>query len=150
MKLAQGVHTALDELRMQMLGAQVLFGFQFQGVFQEDFERVSPFARAADIAAFGLLVATLGCLLAPCAQHRLVEKGMATKRIIAVAGQFAEFALGFYALAIGFDVFAISEGYFGGGAALAAAMVAAMLAVALWYGLGLALRLGEVRRKTRM
>jgi hypothetical protein len=94
-ELAKSVRTALDELRMQMLGAQVLFGFQFQGVFQEGFERISDYGRTADVAALGLLVMTLGCLLPPCAQHRLVEKGMATRRIFAVAGRFAEFALAF-------------------------------------------------------
>ena len=37
--LADRLKTSLDELRMQVLGAQVLFGFQFQGLFQDTFEQ---------------------------------------------------------------------------------------------------------------
>ena len=29
------LHTALNELRMQMLGVQVMLGFQFEALFQE-------------------------------------------------------------------------------------------------------------------
>jgi hypothetical protein len=36
--------TALDESRLLILGAQVLFGFTFQGTFQELFEQLSPTA----------------------------------------------------------------------------------------------------------
>jgi hypothetical protein len=32
---------SLDELRMQLLGAQVLLGFEFQGPFQDGFATVS-------------------------------------------------------------------------------------------------------------
>ena len=40
MNLQEALKTSLDELRMQMLGVQVLFGFQFQGVFQEGFDAI--------------------------------------------------------------------------------------------------------------
>ena len=33
---------SLDELRMQMLGAQVAFGFQFQSLFQDRFDVSDP------------------------------------------------------------------------------------------------------------
>jgi hypothetical protein len=35
MKLDDALKVSLDELRMQMLGAQVLLGFEFQGLFQD-------------------------------------------------------------------------------------------------------------------
>jgi hypothetical protein len=35
MKIAQKVKIALDETRMLVLGAQILIGFQFRGVFQD-------------------------------------------------------------------------------------------------------------------
>lgn len=147
MKLPETVHTALDELRMQMLGAQVLFGFQLHGVFQEGFDRISREAHAAEGMGFGLLVVTLGFLLAPCAQHRLVENGIATKRIFRVAGRYAELALVTYGLAIGFDVFAIAERFFGRDEAAAAAAFAIVVALTLWFVLGRLLR--ERDRKGR-
>jgi hypothetical protein len=35
MKIAQKLKIALDETRMLVLGAQILIGFQFRGVFQD-------------------------------------------------------------------------------------------------------------------
>ncbi|MBV9043788.1 MAG: hypothetical protein JO348_11195 [Alphaproteobacteria bacterium] len=140
MKRGQAVHTALDELRMQMLGAQVLFGFQLRGIFEDTFKDLSPLARAADLTGFGLIVVTLSFLIAPPAQHRLVEHGIATKRIFSVTGRFAQLALGTYTVAIGLDVYAVMESYFGAGASAIAAIAAAVVALLLWFGLGLAVR----------
>jgi len=42
------IKVSLDELRMQMLGVQVLFGFQFQGLFQQGFHDVSAMGRQVD------------------------------------------------------------------------------------------------------
>jgi hypothetical protein len=75
MKLQDALQTSLNELRMQMLGVQVLFGFQFQGLFQEAFANVPASARVADALGLGLLVATLGLSVAIPCQHRLVESG---------------------------------------------------------------------------
>ena len=41
MSLSKQVKTALDETRLLMLGAQVLFGFKLNGVFQEEFASLS-------------------------------------------------------------------------------------------------------------
>ncbi len=150
MSLQQTLHTALDELRMQMLGTQVLFGFQFQGVFQEGFPSVPAAAKAAVLAGFALIVVTLGLLVAPAAQHRLVERGIATRRVLSVANRFAERALATYALAIGLDVFAVADGYFGQGLSAAAAAIAVLTAVILWYAPGFWIRATRKQRKPAM
>ena len=51
MKLEKILHTALDELRMQMLGVQVLFGFQLQGVFQERFATTPHTVKIVSLVA---------------------------------------------------------------------------------------------------
>jgi hypothetical protein len=150
MKLGKALHTALEELRMQMLGTQVLFGFQLQSVFQEGFARIPKAARLVDIVAFGPLVMTLGFLLAPAAQHRLVEKGAASRRMLRTASTFTAFALATYALAIGFDGFAVFDIYAGAPVALIAAGGAVIVAVLLWYVLGLYIRQSRGRRKQSM
>jgi len=81
MKLEEQLKTALDETRMQMLGVQILFGFQFQSVFQSNFAALSRPARVADALALALILLTFSLLVAPPAQHRLVEKGEATTRM---------------------------------------------------------------------
>ncbi len=150
MKLDATVHTALDELRMQMLGTQVLFGFQFQGIFQEGFEQIAPSAKLAALSAFGLIVLTFALLVAPAAQHRLVENGVATRRILRVAGRFAELALATYAGALGCDLYAVMESYFGSGASTLAAGAAVVVVIVLWYGLGLQIREGQNQRRCAM
>jgi hypothetical protein len=62
LKLESLIKVALDELRMQMLGVQVLFGFQFQGIFQEGFDDVSALGRRIDALGLALMVVVLGCL----------------------------------------------------------------------------------------
>src|ERR1700744_3453095 len=129
-----------------MLGTQVLFGFQFQGVFQEGFANVSSPGRWADVAAFGLLVVTIGCLLAPAAQHRLVERGVATSRLLKTTKRFAEISLATYAAAIGCDVFLVLERPIGQGNALAAGFVAFIVGITVWFLFGGVLRAGMRKR----
>jgi uncharacterized protein (TIGR03382 family) len=143
LKFELTVHTALDELRMQMLGTQVLFGFQFQGVFQDAFDTLPPLAKSIALCVFGLLVATLGCLIAPAAQHRLVERGIATRRLFDTANRFAEVALVLYALAMGFDVFVVASVYWGEAASAGGAGAAILVAVLLLFGLGWIVRRRE-------
>jgi hypothetical protein len=146
-KLALIVHTALDEVRMQMLGTQVLFGFALQGAFQESFADVPPLVRGVDAAGLSLLVATLGFLIAGPSQHRLVERGEATPRIFEVAKRFAGTALVPFALALGCNVYVVFARYWGS-AAIAAGLAATALALAMWFGLGRVLRRFAPHRET--
>lgn len=50
MKLERQLKVALDESRLLILGSQVLFGFQFNGIFQQQFESL-PFASRAFVCA---------------------------------------------------------------------------------------------------
>jgi hypothetical protein len=150
MTLEKSVHTALDEVRMQMLGAQVLFGFQLQGVFQEGFPEASNAAHLSDLTGFALIIVTLALLIAGPAQHRLVEKGMATRRIVRIANRFAEAALVTFAIAVGFDIYAVTERYLGTSWACAVAIGASLTALALWFPLGWVLRATLPRKENAM
>jgi hypothetical protein len=81
MSLSKQVKTALDETRLLMLGAQVLFGFKLNGVFQEEFAHLSLASRYVDCAGQVLMAVTIGLLVAPSMQHRIVEDGEDTDRI---------------------------------------------------------------------
>ena len=70
MSLSKQVKTALDETRLLMLGAQVLFGFQLNGVFQEEFANLSLASRYVDCAGQVLMAMAIGLLVAPSMQHR--------------------------------------------------------------------------------
>jgi hypothetical protein len=149
MKLEDLVKTALDELRMQMLGTQVLFGFQLQGVFQEGFGATPESVKLTDFAALSLIVLTIGLLIAAPAQHRLVDRGRATHRIFAAAKRLAELALAPLAMAIGCDVYVVGQHWFGPPAVLAA-IVTGAVALFAWYGLGTVLRATVTQKEQAM
>jgi hypothetical protein len=75
MKLSDKVKIALDETRMLILGAQILLGFGFRGVFEDRFDQLPAYARYVDGVGLGLLVCAVGLLIAPGPYHRIVEAG---------------------------------------------------------------------------
>jgi hypothetical protein len=150
MKLQVLVKIALDELRMQMLGAQVLFGFQLQGVFQDRFSSASPLARYVNFSGLSLIVLTLGLLIAAPSQHRLVDHGNATQRIHKVATGFAEAALVPFAFALGCDFYTVAEPFWGRTMAAVGAIGATAIALLLWYALGIGLRATLPKKETDM
>jgi hypothetical protein len=140
MSLSRKVKTALDENRLLILGAQVLFGFQLQGVFQEEFAELPPLDRGLDMIALVLMALTVGLLIAPSMQHRIVEAGADTMRIHGVAGSFAGAALLPFGVSLGLDLFIVFDHLFGASVAVAVGGFFCGLAALLWYGIGLVLR----------
>jgi hypothetical protein len=137
MALHERMKTALDETRTLILGAQILLGFQYQGVFQERFEALPPHARAVDAWALGLMLLVTGLLIAPSAFHRIAEGGVSTGRMHALTGRFAAAALLPFAVALGLDLAIALERALGGRwMGWAAGTGVALLALTTWYGMG--------------
>jgi hypothetical protein len=59
-ELSRKLKTVLDETCLLILGAQVLFGFQFEAVFQEMFTSVGLIGRVINATSLGLFVLTMG------------------------------------------------------------------------------------------
>src|SRR5207237_9793910 len=93
LRLATLVKTALDETRMLVLGAQVLLGFEFSGVFRDGFERLPLHARYLDGIALLLLIVTVALLITPETYHHLVETGRHTGRFHQLISRMADCAL---------------------------------------------------------
>jgi hypothetical protein len=140
MKLADALKTSLDELRMQMLGTQVLLGFQFQGLFQDNFTAVGLAGRTVDAAGMTFMMVALALMVAIPCQHRLVEGGEATQRVYRASKQYAELALVPLACGIGCNLFVATQGSFGEATGILLAVTAFALAVCAWYVLGVTLR----------
>src|SRR2546430_16452099 len=75
MSLQRKLKIALDETRVLILGAQVLFGFQFNGMFQEAFGDLHLPLRLIACAGLVLIMIAVGLLIAPSMQDRIVERG---------------------------------------------------------------------------
>jgi hypothetical protein len=150
MALHERVKTALDETRTLILGAQILLGFQFRGVFEDRWEALPPHARAMDGWALALILLAVGLLVAPSALHRIAERGESTGRCVATIGRLAGAALLPFAAALGLDLAIAAERVLGnawaGGVAGAGLALAALV---VWYGAGEAMkrRTGAVERR---
>jgi hypothetical protein len=146
--LRNRVDNALNETRMLILGAQVLIGFQYQGVFQPGFERLPTHAQLLRVVALGLLLLTAGFLLAPGPYHQIVEGGHDSTRVITFTSRIASLALLPFALGIGIDIYVACLGILDARLAIAAGVAAAMVALTFWYGLEWAIRLrGDTPRE---
>ncbi|MBB2200082.1 DUF6328 family protein [Gluconacetobacter tumulisoli] len=138
MALHDRVKTALDETRTLILGAQILLGFQYQAAFEDRFDALPPHARVMAAGALGLMLLTIGLLVAPSAYHRIAEHGRSTGHIHMLIGSLAALALLPFAAAFGLDVAIATEHMSGGdiGAGGAAGAGVTVLALAGWYGVG--------------
>ena len=104
MRLERQLKIALDESRLLILGSQVLFGFQFNGIFQQQFASLSFASRIFICAGLPLLIIALALLIAPSMQHRIVERGQDSGRVLALATLCAGWALLPVAVALALDM----------------------------------------------
>jgi hypothetical protein len=140
MAVADRLKTALDESRLLILGVQVLFGFQFEAVFQELFADVPATSRNVHCAGLILLLVSLGLLIAPSLFHQLIHGGNSTPEAVQMATAFAGASLLPLTLGLGAAIFVTFEHLFSRGVGIAAGVSLAILALLLLYGLGLAMR----------
>jgi len=141
MPLGKKVKAALDETRLLILGAQILFGFQLNGVFQEAFPGLSPTTRLLNCAGQMLMAIAIGLLIAPSMQHRIVENGEDTIRIHRATSWFAGLALLPFAISLALSIYIVFDHLYGSAAALAAGVVFCILAGLCWFGLELMVKL---------
>jgi uncharacterized protein DUF6328 len=148
---------SLDELRMQMLGTQVAFGFQFQSLFQDRFDAGDPVRRAVALAGLLFMVLTIGLLIAAPAFHRIAEAGQASARTQRLTASLAHLALITLAFGLTAAVFVTVVTAFGVQAGAVAAATTAAVTLFAWHGWGRLLRSGtrqpavnDTRRSTSL
>jgi hypothetical protein len=144
MSLQRKLKTALDETRLLILGAQVLFGFQFNGAFQELFEELPLALRYLHCAALLLIMSAIGLLIAPSMRHRVVEGGQDTNASLEATTLFAGAALLPLALGLSLDVFITVQRVYGFVVGIASAGVFLVLALSCWYALALIFRRSDL------
>jgi len=130
----QRVKTALDETRLLILGAQILFGFHLNGAFQTGFDQLSPAARQLHALSFLVMAVAIALLVAPSLQHQIVDRGNATRRILLATTRFAGAALLPIALALGVDLAVVIGFRFGAAVGATVGAGFGLLALSAWYG----------------
>src|SRR5256885_7710332 len=134
------VKTALDETRLLILGAQILFGFHLNAAFQRGFGDLSALSKGLYVGSFAVMAVAIGLLIAPSLQHPLVEQGRASARLLAVTTRFAAMALLLFALGLATDLYVVLAYRFGTATGLVIGLGFGALAVMLWYGAARLLR----------
>jgi Family of unknown function (DUF6328) len=145
MAVAERLKTALDESRLLIMGVQVLFGFQFEAVFQDMFVGVPATSRDVHCAGLILLLISLALLIAPSLFHQLLHGGNSTPEAVQMAAAFAGASLLPLTLGLGAAIFVAFEQLFSRSVGIAAGASLAVLALLFLYGLGLAMRKKGVR-----
>src|SRR5262245_56401586 len=113
MSLREKVKTGQDETRLLLLGAQVLFGFQLNSVFQEGFTDLSPATRLVNSVGQALMAVAIGLLIAPSKQHLIAEKRHDTLRLHQATGLFAGSALLPFGISLGLSFYVVFDRLYG-------------------------------------
>lgn len=140
MYMHEKIKTAMDETRLVLLGAQILLGFQLNGIFQDRFVSLPAMSRWFAASAFLLMAITVGLLVTPAMQHRLVDEGRASQRLLSVATGFAVLALFPLALSLAIDLFIAIQQTFGVPLALPIALLFLFGALVIWHALPFLIR----------
>jgi hypothetical protein len=133
----------LNEIRVVLPGAQVLFAFLLTLPFTQRFEALSAVDRDAYFAAFLCTAIGTSMLMAPTMHHRLRFRERDKERMLLSFNKLILGGSGFLAAAIALSVYVVTGMLF---EATWAAVVGALLAVwlvLLWYVLPLAQRRGR-------
>jgi hypothetical protein len=146
-ELDRKVKTALDETRLLILGVQVLLGFEFQSFFQDGFPDLSAASKSCCVAGLFLVILSTGVLVTPSMEHRLVEEGRSSLRLVKTTGLCTGLGLAPLTASLGLAAYVVIERHFGMAAGLTVGLLLASLAVFGWFGVELLVgSLAEVKR----
>jgi hypothetical protein len=146
MDIESRLKTALDESRLLILGAQVLFGFQFEAVFQERFPDISEQSRMIHNAGLVLMLISVSLLIAPSLFHQIIFRGESRLGAINTATALAGASLLPLTVGLGISAFVIFEHLFGRTFGIVAGSSFTAIGLAFLYGLGFALRRDRKRQ----
>ncbi len=133
--LDRKVKAALNETRLLILGVQVLLGFQFQSFFQDGFSELSELSKSVCVAGLWFLVISTGLLIVPSMEHRIVEVGISSTRLLKVTSFYTSLSLGFITVSLGLASYVVIAQHFGMTIGVAAGLLLTGLAILAWFGL---------------
>jgi membrane-associated HD superfamily phosphohydrolase len=132
----------LTELRVALLGVQVLFAFLLIVPFYQRFSSVTPLQRNVYFAVLLCAAVSAALLIAPSSHHRLLWRQGAKEATLRAANRLSVLGLTFLALAMIGAIFLITDVLFGGVVATVATVAIGAVFAWVWYGQPL-LRLGD-------
>jgi hypothetical protein len=149
MELERKLKTALDETRLLILGAQVLFGFAFSGAFQELFGELPIGSRLIHCAGLLLFLAAVSLLIAPSLHHQVLYRGETRWGALEAATFFAGSSLLPLTLGLGAFAYVVFGHVFGRATGITAGAVFTLISLCQLYAAGFVMR-GLDKRKVPM
>jgi hypothetical protein len=146
MDVESRLKTALDESRLLILGAQVLFGFQFEAVFQERFPEVSRDSQLLHNTGLVLMLISISLLIAPSLFHQIIFRGDSKPAAIEAATWLTGASLLPLTLALGIAAFTTFDHLFGRTLGIVTGSAFTVIAIAFLYGLGFALKRNRTKQ----
>ena len=125
----------LNELRVALPGAQVLFAFLLTVPFSDRFQDLTGSQRAFYFAAFvGTTIAT-GLFMAPTAYHRIRFREGDKERMLRTSNRFAIVGIGFLALSVTMAVVLTADLLFGLATAVLVGLATFAFLVWVWFAI---------------
>jgi Family of unknown function (DUF6328) len=131
----------LQELRVALVGVQVMFAFLLTVPFTQRFTSVTEFQRMTFFVTLLCAAAASAFLIAPTAHHRVLWRRRQKHRLIVVGNRLALVGLGFVAAAMTGVILLITDLLFRAATTVIVTAASAGLFVSLWYLYPLARRL---------
>jgi hypothetical protein len=133
----------LNELRVALPGAQVLFAFLLTVPFSDRFQDLTGSQRAFYFAAFvGTTIAT-GLFMAPTAYHRIRFREGDKERMLRTSNRFAIVGIGFLALSVTMAVVLTADLLFGLATAAMVGLATFAFLVWVWFAIPVARKLHD-------
>ena len=136
-RLDRELQELLDEVRVAIPGAEVLFAFLLGIAFTERFSSVTTLQRAVYFAVLLLTAAATALLMAPTAYHRLRFRDGDKERMLFTMSRTSVAALVLLCLAVSGTIFLVGDVLYD--SAVAGAVSGATFAWFLWFWFGLPL-----------
>jgi hypothetical protein len=127
----------LNELRVALPGAQVLFAFLLILPFTSEFPKITTAQRATYFGAFLCTAAAWGLFIAPSSYHRLQFRTATKERMLFTANRLSIAGTFFLALGIIGVVFLVTDVLFNAPAATMVTLAMAGWIAWFWFGLPL-------------
>jgi hypothetical protein len=134
-KLDKKLKTALDETRLLFLGGQVLLGFQFQAFFQDGFSTLTSSATYVSLGGVMLMVLSMALLVAPAMQHRMVEGGNTSGRLLRATTFYACASLAPLAISLALATYIVISRRYGMSAGVTSGLVLGGACALFWFGI---------------
>jgi hypothetical protein len=131
----------LQELRVAVVGVQVLFAFLLTVPFTQGWARITDFQQDVYFVALLCSAAATATLIAPSAIHRIDFERGDKPVIVQLSNRLLIAGLVFLSIAIVAVVCLITDYIYGGSAVVVFTIGTAFLFIALWYAVPLLLRL---------